>query len=59
MATGTICTAVLRPVGTKAVDAALLLAKVLVPEPMRLGLTGSKKTWANVQNRPAGRRSPH
>jgi transposase InsO family protein len=35
VATRTICAAVLRPVGTKAVDAALLLAKMLVPEPMR------------------------
>lgn len=37
VASRTICAAVLRPVGTKAVDAALLLAKMLVPEPMRLG----------------------
>jgi hypothetical protein len=38
VATRTICAAVLRPVGTKAVDAALLLlAKMLVPEPMRPG----------------------
>ena len=35
VATRTICAAVLRPVGTKAVDAALLLARMLVPEPMR------------------------
>jgi len=28
---------VLRPVGTKAVDASLVLAKMLVPEPMRRG----------------------
>ena len=35
--TRSICAAVLRPVGTKAVDAALLLAKMLVPEPMRPG----------------------
>ncbi|MFI6100835.1 Mu transposase C-terminal domain-containing protein [Lentzea sp. NPDC051213] len=35
IATRTICAAVLRPVGTKAVDAALLLAKMVVPEPMR------------------------
>jgi len=37
VATRTICAAVLRPSGTKAVDAALLLAKMLVPEPMRPG----------------------
>lgn len=35
VATRTICAAVLRPVGTKAIDAALLLARTLVPEPMR------------------------
>lgn len=35
--TRTLCTAVLRPVATKAADAALLLAKMLVPEPMRPG----------------------
>ncbi|MFJ5843059.1 hypothetical protein ACIQGO_41160 [Streptomyces shenzhenensis] len=37
VATRTICASVLRPAGTKAVDAALLLAKMLVPEPMRPG----------------------
>lgn len=37
VATRTICAAVLRPVGTEAVDASLLLAKMLVPEPMRPG----------------------
>lgn len=37
VATRTVCAAVLRPVGTKAVDAALLLARMLVPEPMRPG----------------------
>jgi putative transposase len=37
VATRTICAAVLRPVGTKAVDAALVLARMLVPEPMRPG----------------------
>jgi transposase InsO family protein len=37
VATRTICAAVLRPVGTKAVDAALLLARMVVPEPMRPG----------------------
>ncbi|MET7770492.1 Mu transposase C-terminal domain-containing protein [Nocardia sp. NPDC005366] len=37
IATRTICAGVLRPVGAKAVDAALLLARVMVPEPMRPG----------------------
>lgn len=37
MATRSICAAVLRPDGTKAVDAALLLTKMLVPEPLRPG----------------------
>ncbi|WP_307840969.1 Mu transposase C-terminal domain-containing protein [Streptomyces sp. GESEQ-4] len=37
MATRTICAAVMRPAGTKAVDASLLLAKMLVPEPLRPG----------------------
>jgi hypothetical protein len=37
IATRKICAAVLRPVRTKAVDAALLLARMLVPEPMRPG----------------------
>jgi putative transposase len=37
VATRTIGAAVLRPAGTKAVDAALLLARMLVPEPMRPG----------------------
>jgi len=37
VATRTICAAILRPAGTKAVDAALLLARILVPEPMRPG----------------------
>ncbi|OJF15420.1 Mu transposase C-terminal domain-containing protein [Couchioplanes caeruleus] len=37
VATRSICAAVLRPRGTKAVDAALLLARMLVPEPMRPG----------------------
>nr|WP_078496291.1 Mu transposase C-terminal domain-containing protein [Streptomyces sp. W007] len=35
IATRTICAAALRPESTKAVDAALLLARMLVPEPMR------------------------
>lgn len=37
LATRTVCAVVLRPHGTKAVDAALLLARALVPEPMRPG----------------------
>jgi transposase InsO family protein len=37
VATRTIGAAVLRPEGTKAVDAAVLLARMLVPEPMRPG----------------------
>lgn len=36
LATRTICSGLLRPHGTKAVDAALL-ARALVPEPMRPG----------------------
>jgi transposase InsO family protein len=51
VATRTICAAVLRPIGTKAVDAALLLAKMLVPEPMRPG-------WANALRLSASR-LPH
>jgi hypothetical protein len=46
VATRSICAAVLRPVGTKAVDAALLLARMLVPEPMRPGWAGSaRRRW--------------
>jgi hypothetical protein len=37
VATRTICAAVVRPMGTKAVDVSLLLARMLVPEPMRPG----------------------
>lgn len=37
IATRTICAGVLRPVGAKAVDAALLPARATVPEPMRPG----------------------
>ena len=51
VATRTICAAVLRPVGTKAVDAALLLARMLVPEPMRPG-------WSQAL-RMAASRLPH
>ena len=35
--TRTLCAAILRPVGAKAVDAAVLLARMMVPEPMRPG----------------------
>ncbi len=48
MATRTICAAVLRPVGTKAVDAALLLARMLVPEPMRPGWSQALQMSASV-----------
>jgi transposase InsO family protein len=51
VATRTICAAVLRPVGTKAVDASLLLARMLVPEPMRPG-------WAETLRMSASR-LPH
>ena len=37
VATRSLCDAVLRPVATKAVDAALLLARMLVPAPLRPG----------------------
>jgi hypothetical protein len=37
IATRTLSAAILRPVGAKAVDAAVLLAKMMVPEPMRPG----------------------
>jgi transposase InsO family protein len=47
VATRTIGAAVLRPVGTKAVDAALLLAKMLVPEPMRPGWTNALRLSAS------------
>lgn len=51
IATRTIAAAVLRPHGTKAVDAALLLARMLVPEPMRPG-------WADALSMAASR-IPH
>ncbi|MEW1639759.1 Mu transposase C-terminal domain-containing protein [Streptomyces sp. NPDC093801] len=35
IATRTICAAVLHPAGAKAVDAALMLARIVVPEPVR------------------------
>ncbi|MFF5485731.1 Mu transposase C-terminal domain-containing protein [Streptomyces virginiae] len=47
VATRTICAAVLRPVGTKAVDASLLLARMLVPEPMRPGWSQSLRMAAS------------
>ncbi|MFF4392534.1 Mu transposase C-terminal domain-containing protein [Streptomyces sp. NPDC001552] len=47
VATRTICAAVLRPVGTKAVDASLLLARMLVPEPMRPGWSSSLRMAAS------------
>jgi hypothetical protein len=51
IATRTLCAGVLRPVGAKAVDAALLLARVMVPEPMRPG-------WADALAMSASR-IPH
>lgn len=48
VATRTICAAVLRSVGTKAVDAALLLARMLVPEPMRPGWSHALQMSASV-----------
>ena len=58
VATRTICAAVLRPVGTKAVDAALLLARMLVPEPMRPGWAEAlRDVGVPAAARPAGRRS--
>ena len=48
VATRTVCAAVLRPVGTKAVDAALLLARMLVPEPMRPGWSQALRMSASV-----------
>src|SRR6476661_7110724 len=47
VATRTICAAVLRPVGTKAVDAVLLLARMLVPEPMRPGWSAALRMSAS------------
>ncbi|MEU1217108.1 hypothetical protein ABZ424_32895 [Streptomyces sp. NPDC005790] len=47
VATRTICAAVLRPMGTKAVDASLLLARMLVPEPMRPGWSASLRMAAS------------
>ncbi|MFJ6385444.1 hypothetical protein ACIQI7_36255 [Kitasatospora sp. NPDC092039] len=56
VATRTFCAAALRPVGTKAVDAALLLAKMLVPEPMaRLVPLAADGRLAAAACPPAGR----
>ncbi|QNA73116.1 transposase family protein [Streptomyces sp. So13.3] len=48
VASRTICAAVLRPAGTKAVDAALLLARTLVPEPMRPGWADALRMSASL-----------
>jgi hypothetical protein len=48
VATRTMCAAVLRPAGTKAVDAALLLARMLVPEPMRPGWSDALRMSATL-----------
>ncbi|MFD6161478.1 hypothetical protein ACFWF7_08635 [Nocardia sp. NPDC060256] len=47
IATRTIAAAILRPIGTKAVDASLLLARMLVPEPMRPGWADSLRMSAS------------
>ncbi|MFA7754504.1 hypothetical protein V5F01_12845 [Streptomyces sp. NRRL B-2790] len=48
VASRTICAAILRPAGTKAVDAALLLAQMLVPEPMRPGWSDALRMSASL-----------
>ncbi|MEV7931161.1 Mu transposase C-terminal domain-containing protein [Kitasatospora sp. NPDC088779] len=48
VASRTICAAVLRPAGTKAVDAALLLARTLVAEPMRPGWAEALRMSASL-----------
>jgi Mu transposase-like protein len=48
IATRTICAAVLRPAGTKAVDAGLLLARMLVPEPTRPGWAEAARMTASL-----------
>ena len=48
VASRTICAAVVRPAGTKAVDAALLLARMLVPEPMRPGWADALRMSASL-----------
>jgi putative transposase len=52
VATRSVCAAVLRPVGTKAVDAALLLARMLVPEPMRPGWSAALRMSGSVLPHP-------
>lgn len=47
VATRTIPAAMLRPAGTKAVDASLLLARMLVPEPMRPGWSAALRMSAS------------
>jgi hypothetical protein len=47
VATRSICAAVVRPAGTKAVDAALLLARMLVPEPTRPGWAAALRMSAS------------
>lgn len=48
VATRTIAAAVLRPEGTKAIDASLLLARMLVPEPMRPGWSDALRMSASA-----------
>lgn len=48
VASRTICAAILRPAGTKAVDAALLPAQMLVPEPMRPGWSDALRMSASL-----------
>jgi hypothetical protein len=48
VATRAIAAAVLRPVGTKAVDASLLPAEMLVPEPMRPGWAEALRMSASL-----------
>ncbi|WP_063047729.1 Mu transposase C-terminal domain-containing protein [Nocardia pseudovaccinii] len=48
VATRSLCAGVLRPVGTKAVDASLLLAKMMVPEPMRPGWAAAMRMASSV-----------
>ena len=52
IATRTICSGVLRPVGAKAVDAALLLARTTVSEPMRPGWDAALAMAAFADPRP-------
>lgn len=48
VATRSLCAGVLRPVGTKAVDASLLLAKMMVPQPMLPGWAAALRMSASV-----------